>query len=112
MDTPFSRMTENADARPIPLQAQRVGTVNKIDRSRQYTRADNIELLRSLNEAWAKIRRLETANNSKDVEIGLMAAKVRNYRIGYTTLIAIITGLAWEGLKVFAPMLLRYLGLS
>jgi|SRR5579859_7074037 len=96
---------------PPPL-AQRVGTVNAVDRSRQYTRADNPELLRSLNEAWSKIRLLESSNARKDVELGLLHDKVRRYRVGYMTLVAIVTGVCWEGVKAMAPIALRWLGFN
>ena len=96
----------------VPPQAQRVGTVNAIDRSRQYTRADNSELLRSLNEAWAKIRLVEQDNRKKDIAIGMLHGKMARYRGGLVVLTSIITGLAWEGLKFVLPMLLRYLGLT
>lgn len=47
----------------------RLGTFNAIDRSKQYTRADNEELLRSLNEAWTKVRTLEALDREKDKAI-------------------------------------------
>jgi len=89
-----------------------VGTFNKIDRSKQYTRADAAELLRSLNLAWTRIRQLEELNLKKDLEIGVLKRKVRNYRIANTALISIITGLAWEGLRFVLPIAARWLGLS
>jgi hypothetical protein len=87
-------------------------TYNAIDRSKQYTRSDNPELLRSLNEAWSKIRRLEQSLLQKDVEIGIMQAKVRSYRLVNTALISICTGLAWEGAKFLFPIALRWIGLQ
>jgi len=100
------------DPRLVPNAAQRAGTYNAIDRSKQYTRADNPELLRSLNEAWSKIRRLEQSVLQKDVEIGIMQAKVRSYRVANTALISIFTGLAWEGVKHLMPIVLRWLGIT
>ena len=96
----------------FPQIAQKLGTVNLIDRSRQYTRADNPELLRSLNEAWAKIRRLEGEGIRKDVELGMLHARVRRYRGSTILLTSIVSGLAWEGLKFLLPIALRWLGLS
>lgn len=90
---------------------KKLGTYNAIDRSRQYTRADNPELLRSLNEAWSTIRRLQQSLLQKDVELGIMAGKVKAYRIGRTAIISICTGVAWEALKFFTPIVLRWLGL-
>jgi hypothetical protein len=87
-------------------------TYNAIDRSKQYTRSDGPELLRSLNEAWSKIRRLEQSNLQKDVEIGLMHTKVRSYRVIRTAVISVCTGLAWEAAKFLGPIILRWLGLT
>ena len=74
-------------------------TYKQIDRSKQYTRADNPELLRSLNEAWAMIRTLQNSEIRKDARIAELEQQLKNYRIRYTALVAIITGLAWEGVK-------------
>ena len=115
MGSPFSRVSENEmpDVQPSPPPiARQLGTVNAIDRSRQYTRADSYELLRSLNEAWAKIRRLESENNRKDVQIGLLHGSVRRYRGSTILLTSIVSGLAWEGLKYLLPMALRWLGVN
>lgn len=87
---------------------RRIGTYNQIDRSKQYTRADAPELLRSLNEAWSKIRALEAASLKKDAVIAEMRRKVTSYRIRYTTLVAIITGLAWEGVRALVPIALKF----
>lgn len=96
----------------VPAQAVKVGTINAIDRSRQYTRADAGELLRSLNTAWSKIRLLESALNRKDVELGMLHARVRRYRGSTILLTSIVSGLAWEGLKYLLPIALRYFGLQ
>ena len=96
----------------FPPIAQKLGTVNLIDRSRQYTRADAGELLRSLNEAWAKIRRLEGEGIRKDVELGILHVQVRRYRGSTILLTSIVSGLAWEGLKYLLPIALRYFGLN
>lgn len=88
----------------------KIGTFNAIDRSKQYTRADNAELLRSLNEAWSKIRTCEKLIREKDVELGFVYAKIRNYKILNHALTSIITVLALEGLKALAPIALRWLG--
>lgn len=60
---------------------KRIGTYNQIDRSKQYTRADNPELLRSLNEAWSKIRTLEAANVRKDAAMAELRAQRRSDRM-------------------------------
>jgi hypothetical protein len=69
-------------------RAKALRTYRKIDRSAQYTTDDpaHIELTNSLNRAWVKIRWLQRVN----------------WALG-----AIITALAWEGLKVLAGSLLR-----
>lgn len=100
------------DPRVVPTEAQRAGTVNLIDRSRQYTRADSPELLRSLNEAWSKIRRLEQQGAQKDLAITTLQARVRSYRFGLVLLTSIVTTLAWRGVEVLGPMLLRYFGMG
>jgi len=88
------------------------GTWNAIDRSKQYTRADNGELLRSLNEAWSKIRKMENSLIKKDVEIGVLRGKIQRTKIVNIALTSIVTGLAWEGLKFVLPLIARYLGLG
>lgn len=88
---------------------KRIGTYNQIDRSKQYTRADNSELLRSLNDAWSKIRTLEAASLRKDAVIAEQNSKIGRYRVGYTTLIAIITGVCWEGVRALAPIVMAFL---
>ena len=99
---------------PAPPQAHRVGTVNQVDRSRQYTRTDNIELLRSLNEAWTKIRILENGARNDQVTIAKLHKRLGSkWRENVmTALISAGVALAWEIGTLFAPMLLRYLGLN
>lgn len=89
----------------IPPDPKRIGTYNQVDRSKQYTRADAPELLRSLNEAWTKIRTLERALILKEKEIGDLRKLVKRYRIANIVLTSIVTGLAWEGLKALAGLL-------
>ena len=108
-------MSENANAvntQPVPPIAVKAGTANLVDRSRQYTRADTGELLRSLNTAWSKIRLLESALNRKDVELGMLQGRVRRYRGSTILLTSIVSGLAWEGLKFLLPIALRWLGVN
>ena len=89
---------------------KRLGTFNAIDRSKQYTRSDNPELLRSLNDAWSRIRTLEQSNIRKDVELGLLQGRVRSYKFLNIALTSIITALALEGLKALVPIALRWVG--
>jgi hypothetical protein len=95
-------------------RAKELGTLNQNDRSHQYTRAENPELLRSLNEAWSKIRTLEAANLRKDNEITALHNRLGKKWVAnlVTGLISAAVALAWEiGIK-FAPIVLRWLGLA
>ena len=77
-----------------------------------YTRASNDELLRSLNEAWTKIRALEKELAKKDAEIAVLHhelsqsnKRTRRYRISTIALTSVITGLAWKGVEALADLL-------
>ena len=98
----------------VPAQAVKVGTINAIDRSRQYTRADAGELLRSLNEAWAKIRTLESARAQDGKIIDALHTRLGSKWKGIlvTALISAGTAVLFEMGMLTAPMLLRYLGLN
>lgn len=93
-------------------RAKAIGTYNQVDRSKQYQAASHAELVEQVNEAWSKIRRCEHALKDRDKQIEVLIDKVRVYKLKYTAVVAVITGLAWEGLKVLIPMLLHYLGAS
>ncbi len=99
---------------PPPPIAEKVGTVNTIDRSRQYTRADAGELLRSLNEAWAKIRTLESARAQDGKIIDALHKRLGSKWKGIlvTAVISAATAVLFEMGMLTAPMLLRYLGLN
>lgn len=98
----------------MPLDPQVLGTYNQVDRSRQYTRADNDELLRSLNEAWSKIRLLEAGRAKDAVIIAGLHQNLRRKWVGYVVAALISAGVAvaWEFGMLVAPMVLRWLGLS
>ena len=83
--------------------AKHCGTLNALDRSKQYTEMDNVLLVRAVNEAWTKIRICEKAILSKDDDIKSLQSQLRQYRVVNIALTSIITGLAWEGLKVLLP---------
>jgi hypothetical protein len=110
---------------PLTLAA-RAGTLNSPDRSKQYRRTDNEELLRSLNELWKTARLNENAVRDRDRTIAELherlaqrdklikdqARYVRGYRIVNIALTSIITGLAWEGLRAVLPIALRWFGFN
>lgn len=66
---------------PLKLAAQ-LGTLNAADRSKQYStnfgRADNDELLRSLNELWKTARINEAALRDRDKQIAELHTRVAN----------------------------------
>lgn len=85
-------------------KAHAVGTFNAIDRSKQYANPDHAEMLRALNEAWSKIRRIETLSDEKDVTIrdlkDQLGKKLRRNRLWNTALIC-----AWEIIRTALPYL-------
>lgn len=81
-------------------KAKKVGTLNAIDRSKQYDEADPRALLHAVNEAWTKIRNCEKSLNAKDSEIAQLRAKLRKVHYVNVTLTSIITALAVKGLEV------------
>lgn len=93
-------------------RAREVGTLGALDRSRQYTTPSGPDLLASLNTAWEKIRLLENAARSKDSEIFALHEKLSKYKFVNIALTSILTGLAWEGLKLIVPAVLFYFGLN
>jgi len=88
-------------------RAKSLGTLDAIDRSRQYTLPDLPEVLRSLNEAFTKIRILESGRR-KDAEIiKKLHDRLTRYHSVTIALTSILTGLAWEGLRALLAHLLR-----
>ena len=96
------------DRMMTPIEkAKKLGTLNQVDRSKQYEHMTVPELMRAVNEAWAKIRICEKAIALRDQEIDRLHAKLRRYQVKHTVLVAIITGLAWEGVKALTVLVLR-----
>lgn len=62
--------------RIIPTIAYNAGTVDALDRGKQYSRSDPEEVLRSLNEAWKTIRADETAIRDRDRTIADLHEKL------------------------------------
>lgn len=89
----------------IIARAAQLGTLDSDDRSRQYTTPENPELLRSLNEAWTKIRQLQKAGDKKDTAILALQKKLRRSQVVNIALTSIVTGLAWEGLKALIAVM-------
>ena len=87
-------MTQNPE-----VKAKVIGTYNALDRSKQYTREDPRELLRAVNEAWTKIRKLETELVKRDTSIAELQNKLRRANVVNVTLTSIVTTLAFKGLE-------------
>ena len=86
--------------------AKTIGTFGEDDRSKQYPLHDQKLVHKAINECWAKVHQLEAEDRRKDAEIAALKKelaeqkkRVKHYRIVTTTLISIITGVCWEGLK-------------
>lgn len=86
-------------------RAKELGTYGQPDRSAQYTKVTNGELLRAVNEAWTKIRTCEKVLREKETQIAELHKRLKRYQIAHTVLISIITGLAWEGLKALFTLI-------
>ena len=82
------------------IRARELGTLDAIDRSKQYDEPDPREVLRAVNEAWAKIRRCENELTKKDAAIAELRQKLKNSHVVNSVLTAIITALAVKGLEV------------
>ena len=106
IETPANARLDMSDKRYNAIsKAQNLGTYNALDRSQQYQGVETPELLRSLNEAWTKIRNLEREGCTKDSEILSLKHSVTSYKVANIALTSIITGLAWEGIKYVLPLL-------
>jgi hypothetical protein len=80
-------------------KAMRLGTLNALDRSKQYDETDPRALLRAVNEAWTKIRNCEKQLTAKDSEIAELHARLQRVHYVNVALTAIITALAMKGLE-------------
>lgn len=133
-------MSENdskADVNPVVVNpeirfAQAIGTLNAPDRAKQYSkqrgRADNEELLRSLNELWKEKRILDAAVRDRDRQLDELHGKLkerdelivalkkylRSKWVGYliAALVSAGVAVAWEIGMLFAPIALRWLGVN
>jgi hypothetical protein len=98
-------ITEIEDRMTAIERAREVGTLNAADRSLQYTKVSNGELLRAVNEAWTKIRTCEKQLQAKEQDIANLRKLLTRYRWMNIALTSIITGLAWEGIKALVTIL-------
>jgi hypothetical protein len=84
--------------------AKACGTLNALDRSKQYPGMDHELLTRAVNDAWTKIRICERDLSKKEHAIEDLRKKLRNYRVANIALTSVLTGLAWEGLKALIAL--------
>jgi hypothetical protein len=104
----FQRIESIVDRKmDIIAQAKAAGTLNELDRARQYQKATPQDLLRSLNEAWLKIRRLEGANAKKDGVINELRQKLNRALTVNVVLTLVVLGL-WELVKFGLPYVLGH----
>lgn len=117
------------DVNDIIKMAERLGTLNKPDRARQYSRSDNEELLRSLNELWKSKRVLEVSLADRDKQIaelhtrlkerdelikhqgGYLKSKDLKYRI-FRVAVGLLIAAQWSVIGLLAHELLGRLGLK
>lgn len=64
--------------RLIPVAAVQAGTVDAIDRSKQYTRTDPPILKHAIDEAWREIRLQKLAIQDRDRTIAELHQKLAN----------------------------------
>jgi len=88
-----------SDLTPIQ-RAHLLGTMNVLDRSKQYPLDDPEKLKAAINQAWTKIHHCEQELRHKDIVLGQLKTQLSRYRIVNIALTSILTGLAWEGVKV------------
>ncbi len=88
------------------IRARQLGTLDAIDRSKQYDEPEPRELLRAVNEAWAKIRRCEKELGSKDLQISNLLAKLNRQRL-VNALLTIGVVALWELVKFLIQLQLR-----
>ncbi len=87
-------------------QAKQLGTYNAIDRSRQYFHQDPKDLLRAVNEAWAKIRSCEKELTKRDQKIADLQRKLDRAKLINAGLTFVVIGL-WELWKFLIQLQLK-----
>lgn len=91
------------------VKAERCGTLNQKDRSKQYDDPEPPTVLEQLNAAFTKIRELEEDLAAKKREIVELTSRVKIFRLKNLALTAIITGVCWEGVKALVTILVQRL---
>lgn len=72
-------------------KAKEIGTYQLADRSKQYTKVTNGELLHSLNEAWTKIRTCEAENRRKDEAITELKLDRRSLKMWLRLIVLVVS---------------------
>ena len=90
-------------------RARAAGTIDELDRSRQYTEPDLQHVLASLNEAWTKIRVGEKALMAKDAQIAVLKKELESSQSKVAWLRSIIVFAGSEILRALVPWLMGVL---
>ncbi len=87
-------------------KAKALGTYGALDRSKQYAETSPRELLRAVNEAWAKIRTCEKTLCQRDAEIAALKQKLERSKTINALLTFGVIGL-WELAKFLVQLQLK-----
>lgn len=88
--------------------AKQLGTLGKDDRSAQYPIENFEKLKEATNLALTKARRCERLSDEKDALILQQAKQLKWLKRLYVPLVSMLTGLAWEGVRVCAQHFLSH----
>lgn len=105
IDSFMDMVDKSFAAQQIIEHAKACGTLNQDDRSRQYQHNDPKRIVKELNDLWTDFRKCKGELADKYEEIERLKKRVRFYQVKSIALTAIITGLAWEGLKAVVAYL-------
>jgi hypothetical protein len=95
----MDQIDQNLEKQQAIEKAKAVGTLGAIDRAPQYSDMEHRQIVKAVNEGWAKIRTVEKAGSEKDQRIGELET-----RLFYAFLL--VTGRwAWD----FVQLLARHL---
>lgn len=93
---------------PAIEHAKKVGTLNELDRSKQYTEPDPHRMLGELNGAWKEIRTHDKALMAKDARIADLGRQLQRSRLVNSVLTLVLLAI-WEGIKLAGPWILEQL---